>query len=827
MICDLVQLHVGVRCLKIVNVGENVLVFVATDAFVRVFQLLVDESRTTLTTRLSGDLLCFEPFASPQCTDCVTSRAVRGFSFGEVGTEPLLTVFGHRHVAIFHLQHVRDASSATSHALLFRLHDGSLIEIRLRSSCIDIGNRWPFATDIRTVGELRALSSNCAGAAVELRSVLDAQSSTELVLLLCAAQNNTVSYFSVSSGQLLHSVCCRRNCLIFSASFAPRRRVRNVADSSSTLLLLASGTVFGSVIVWNAITGSVLHELNGHEGAVRCCAWSDARRDLLATCSDDRSVRVWRLPSSTSNDNAVCTTLYGHNAVVFACSFAADDSRTLYSCGGEDNMVRQWTFHDDDNDGDAKRQPSGKSMPGFVGSVWCIDTTTTMRNRVSVVVCGAEDGAVRTWSVDASRATSDLCSNIVADRTLLALRDDDKTRITVAHMYLRHDNDNDALPTLVLGTQTGTLLLFRSTSARAVFQAPVETVVADDIDRAAIASILLSPSSSSSSSSINIDTAASSSLLFVGLVSGRVVVFERFDDQLARQRVVSLVAHKSRVLFASAIDAATTAATLSRSARRRVLVTSAQGEPLRLWSLSDRALAAVAESTPIIDLLVRSSDSAKSSKFGALCVFCVALHASQNVLACGDSHGSIWLFSMQFSSSSSASTSPSSSSSTTLADILATRYGVNGFCVRNVHADCRVVDVAFDYASESNGIVVRSVGRDGCVVSTRITASSSSSSSSSSSASNVAGDDEVLVAHDVGRADAFIGATLPPRIERLLAPSLATVLYGKSMILADLRLKIQVHLCMSCYRESHLLCCVLFPIVGVARWVEFPDALSR
>lgn len=53
-----------------------------------------------------------------------------------------------------------------------------------------------------------------------------------------------------------------------------------------------------------ASSGRLLDTLHAHEGRVACAAWAPAaldvgggeRRAVLATCGDDRRVRVWRSP---------------------------------------------------------------------------------------------------------------------------------------------------------------------------------------------------------------------------------------------------------------------------------------------------------------------------------------------------------------------------------------------------------------------------------------------------------------------------------------------------------------------------------------------------
>ncbi|CDS02671.1 hypothetical protein LRAMOSA00076 [Lichtheimia ramosa] len=60
------------------------------------------------------------------------------------------------------------------------------------------------------------------------------------------------------------------------------------ADNS----LIVGGSEDGVVYIWDQDTGEVLQKLRGHSGVVYEAAWN-AKQGLLASCSDDQTVRVW------------------------------------------------------------------------------------------------------------------------------------------------------------------------------------------------------------------------------------------------------------------------------------------------------------------------------------------------------------------------------------------------------------------------------------------------------------------------------------------------------------------------------------------------------
>lgn len=86
--------------------------------------------------------------------------------------------------------------------------------------------------------------------------------------------------------------------------------------------------------VYDAVTGDLLAELNGHSGEVLGAAWSPDR-SRLATASRDGTIGIW--DGSTHHRLA---TLSGHSDYVFALRWSEDGKR-LYSSSG-DGTIRVW-----------------------------------------------------------------------------------------------------------------------------------------------------------------------------------------------------------------------------------------------------------------------------------------------------------------------------------------------------------------------------------------------------------------------------------------------------------------------------------------------------
>lgn len=107
----------------------------------------------------------------------------------------------------------------------------------------------------------------------------------------------------------------------------------DIVALSASHILIAAGTVFGEIIVWScfkqdgtdangsSVTSSIHHFFTGHDGSIFGVSISDElqltkvgkeqRVRLLASCSDDRTVRIWDISDciyTTSTDRAAYVT---------------------------------------------------------------------------------------------------------------------------------------------------------------------------------------------------------------------------------------------------------------------------------------------------------------------------------------------------------------------------------------------------------------------------------------------------------------------------------------------------------------------------------------
>ncbi|KJE94136.1 WD-repeat protein [Capsaspora owczarzaki ATCC 30864] len=106
---------------------------------------------------------------------------------------------------------------------------------------------------------------------------------------------------SSSGSQLVVAFKDNSNRLFDLRMMRPVRRFRGHQNTSKSFIragfgptqdLIASGSEEGSIHIWDLKSGNVLQRLEGHSGVVYSARWN-ARQSLIASCSDDYTVKTW------------------------------------------------------------------------------------------------------------------------------------------------------------------------------------------------------------------------------------------------------------------------------------------------------------------------------------------------------------------------------------------------------------------------------------------------------------------------------------------------------------------------------------------------------
>ncbi|KAM3444851.1 hypothetical protein NHJ13734_001041 [Beauveria thailandica] len=213
---------------------------------------------------------------------------------------------------------------------------------------------------------------------------------------------------------------------LVSPSSRPMLYAASVCWTAPDEVLVAAGTVFGDVLVWKHEIGGggggtprMLYSLSGHEGSIFGVRVSPRMEmpgggvpvRLLASCSDDRTIRIWNITEYEEEEEDGDNTDAGHGAV--ATEQAAD---TGFRCapaayGGEDG----------DHRGRADVAPIATAM-GHASRIWGVwfglpgDPATLLTNAerqrwsdgggeglLSVYSFG-EDATAQKWSLDVAAA---------------------------------------------------------------------------------------------------------------------------------------------------------------------------------------------------------------------------------------------------------------------------------------------------------------------------------------------------------------------------------------------------------------------------------------
>jgi WD40 repeat protein/predicted Ser/Thr protein kinase len=130
-----------------------------------------------------------------------------------------------------------------------------------------------------------------------------------------------------------------------------------------------------TVLLLDAGTHEIAARFDGHKDRVDSAAFSPDSR-LLASCSLDRTVRVWQVGSGE------CRVLRGHTDDVFAAAFHPDSQRL--ATGGRDRAVWLW---------DLERDEEVARLRGHTSFVWAL----AFSRDGATLVSGSGDATVRLW----------------------------------------------------------------------------------------------------------------------------------------------------------------------------------------------------------------------------------------------------------------------------------------------------------------------------------------------------------------------------------------------------------------------------------------------
>lgn len=171
----------------------------------------------------------------------------------------------------------------------------------------------------------------------------------------------------------------------------PEALVQTKRKHTSSTRQVATSSLDGTLNIWNYSNDRKdvrVFRFHGHEGPCHSVRYSPSG-SLIASCSSDKTVRVW-LPKASTNSESVI--LRGHSAAVKDVDFSSGQGygqSLLLSCS-DDKTLRIWDLS----------QNSFKSC--LVGHNNWINSCRFMPNSLQLAASGSDDGTIRLWDVTQS-----------------------------------------------------------------------------------------------------------------------------------------------------------------------------------------------------------------------------------------------------------------------------------------------------------------------------------------------------------------------------------------------------------------------------------------
>ncbi|XP_056380771.1 WD repeat-containing protein 6 [Hyla sarda] len=212
-----------------------------------------------------------------------------------------------------------------------------------------------------------------------------------------ALGHNSVAYYDYKMGKVLKEIHCSEKCILYSAHFV---------GTTWEKLTLISGTVFNQLVIWG-MSDQINEEgrveprrrISGHDGVI-FSIYYEKQKGVLASASDDRSIRVWNVGSLTDRDPDVkcLLLLYGHQARVWSVRLLPDNIISI----GEDSACIVWSY-------------SGDIIHNFKGHKGRGIRAVSVQDELGLVATGGADSGIRLWQIREKTSPSSNLLNLHFD----------------------------------------------------------------------------------------------------------------------------------------------------------------------------------------------------------------------------------------------------------------------------------------------------------------------------------------------------------------------------------------------------------------------------
>ena len=241
----------------------------------------------------------------------------------------------------------------------------------LRSQSQSISNS--IGNQIQQVMRPKLQIANSAGPTAYLKRSADGQ------MLSIVSKDSVVRLWDVADGRQskVLPIIAASSTGVFDIGVVPSTIPAKARGKTRTVLarVVAVGEANGTASLYDAVSGELIRQFSGHQGAIVAVrVGSDGR--ILATAGADGTIRLWETASG-QQAGIVSTPGDGVSALAFA------NSGKILASAGVDGVVRLWAV------------PSGAVIATMPGSS---KVTSLVFNGDSSVVTGDVEGMVRVWS---------------------------------------------------------------------------------------------------------------------------------------------------------------------------------------------------------------------------------------------------------------------------------------------------------------------------------------------------------------------------------------------------------------------------------------------
>ncbi|CAH8392268.1 unnamed protein product [Eruca vesicaria subsp. sativa] len=162
------------------------------------------------------------------------------------------------------------------------------------------GQRTQKVSEIAMTDDGKWLVSVCKGSVI---SLFDREATVERLI----EEEDMITSFSLSNdNKYLLVNLINQEIHLWNIESDPKLVMRYKGHKRSRFLIrscfggyqqafIASGSEDSQVYIWHRSTGKLILELPGHAGAVNCVSWSPTNLHMLASASDDGTIRIWGL----------------------------------------------------------------------------------------------------------------------------------------------------------------------------------------------------------------------------------------------------------------------------------------------------------------------------------------------------------------------------------------------------------------------------------------------------------------------------------------------------------------------------------------------------